>query len=210
MPEDKIKLIKLTKSPKADDRFYAQFDNGDAFTVTIAHIADFDLFTGAKLDMDSFRELSYDAERSKVKSRALRMMSTRPMSKGEIVEKLTQKGEREEMAQEVALWLEEIGAINEEDYSRTIVSHYAQKGYGAGKIRNELYKRKIPRDLWDEAMETMPEDESIIDRLVESRLKNREPDRKEIKKVSDMLLRRGYSYEEVRGALRRFVENLED
>ena len=57
-----------------------------------------------------------------------------------------------------------------------------KKAMGAGKIRNELYKRKIPRDLWDEAMETMPEDESIIDRLVESRLETQRAGQKRDKK----------------------------
>ena len=203
MAERFIKLLSLTKSQKSNDRFYAEFDNGEGFTVTIAHVADFGLYSGAELSLERYKELSFSAERSKVRSRAMKMLGARPMSKGEIAEKLVQKGEKGELAAETAEYLEEIGAIDEEEYSRMIVSHYAAKGYGAGRIKNELYRRKIPRDIWDGALSEMPEQDDKIDRLLAAKLRGRTDDRREIKKAVDMLLRRGFSYDEIRASLNR-------
>jgi len=203
VPEIFTRLESLTKSPKSDDRFYAKFDNGEGFTVTIAHIADFGLFSGLEMGLEEYQKLSLAAERSKVKSRALKLMGARPMSKGEIAEKLIQKGEKDILAYETADWLEEIGVIDEEDYSRMIVSHYAAKGYGVQRIKNELYRRKIPRELWEEALSNMPEQTEKIDKLLASKLKGNFGDRKEIKKATDMLLRRGFSYDEIREAIAR-------
>lgn len=208
--EGLVTITGLTQSAKSTDRFYAEFDNGEGFTVTIGHIADFSLYTGRTLKMEEYRDLSIAAERSKARSMAMRMLGNRPMSKGEIAEKLEGKGFRAEVSQEAALWLEEIGAVDEEDYAAMIVRHYAGRGYGLQKIKNELFKRRIPKELWEEAISQMPETDEEIDRLLSSRFRNREIDDKEIKKASDMLLRRGFSYEEVRSALRRLRENIED
>ena len=81
--------------------------------------------------------------------------------------------------------------------------HYAAKGYGEGRVRAELQRRGIPRELLDEALAAMPEDTSKIDKYIASRL--RDPgDRDEVRKLSAALYRRGFSGEEIRSALRRF------
>ena len=210
MPDETVKLIKLTQSPRDANRFYAEFNNGDAFSVTVAHIADFGLYTNAEIPLPKYKELSVAAEKSRARARVMRMLGARPMSKGEIREKLIEKGERDEVASDAAEYMEAIGTVNETEYAAMIVSHYAKKGYGVGKIRNELYRRKVPKDLWEEALSTMPETEDTVFTLIEKKLSGKNADRKEIKKVSDMLLRRGFSYEEIKNGLRKFTDGLED
>ena len=210
MADGSVTLLKLTRSPRDENRFYAEFDNGDAFSVTVMHIADYSLYTGAKIPTDRYRTLSIAAEKSRARARAMRILGARMLSKGEIVEKLLQKGERQEVCGDTAEYLESIGAINDQQYAQAIVLHYAKKGYGAGKIRNELYRRRIPKDMWEDAMQTMPDTEESIDRLIASKLAGKICDRKEIKKVSDMLIRRGYSYDEIRSGLRKYADGNED
>ena len=205
-----IKLLQMTRSQRSQERFYAKFDNGEGFTVTIAMIADYGLFSGKELSQSEYQELKGAAGLSKAKGIALRMLSARPMSKGEIIERLMRKGQEECVAEAAAQWLCDIGAVDDEEYSRMIVAHYSGKGYGIGKIRDELYKRKIPRHMWEDALAHMPETEENIDRLVRSKLKGGTPDRKEINKLSGMLLRRGFSYDEIRSALRRYEESFEE
>ena len=205
-----VTLLKLTKAQRSNDRYFAEFDSGDSFSVTVAHIADFSLYTGRELTDEEYRSLKAAAERTAARSRALKMLGTRPMSEGEITEKLVRKGVDESAAEDVAVWLSDIGAVNDEEYAAMIVSHYSAKGYGAARIKNELFKRKVPRELWNGALEKLPEADESIDRLIRSRLKGAAADRKELKKVSDMLLRRGFSYDEIRSALRRYSEDTEE
>ena len=73
-----------------------------------------------------------------------------------------------------------------------VVRHYAAKGYGAGRIRNELFRRGVPKELWDDALSEMPVQDDAIDKFVRSRLTD-PSDRAQIKKVTDGLVRRGYS-----------------
>ena len=81
----------------------------------------------------------------------------------------------------------------------------AAKGYGPRRVRQELQRRGIPKELWDMAMEQLPEQDDTIDRLLRSRLLGADPeDRAALKKASDALLRRGFSWEEIKEAIERY------
>ena len=111
----------------------------------------------------------------------------------------------EEEAAAICDRMEELGYLNEREYAGRIVRHYAAKGFGERKLRDELYRRGIPRELWEEAL-TQIEDEdnaAAIDAFLEKKLKG-DHDPKAIKKASDALARRGFSWSEISEALRRY------
>jgi regulatory protein len=50
-----------------------------------------------------------------------------------------------------------------------------------------------------------------VDKLLQSKLRGKDPsDPKEIKRVSDALMRRGYSWSEIKEGLRRYGSDLEN
>lgn len=197
-------VIKLTPSGKVKDRYYLDFDSGESLTVTINQIADYSIFTGRVLSDDEFKALKADAEKVSARSRALRMLGNRPMSRKEVTDRLTQKGTDEETAEETADWLLSIGALNDEEYAGQIVRHYAAKGYGAGRIRDELYRRGVPRELWDDALSELPDSEDTVYKLLKSKIKSENPDRAEITKAANALYRRGFSWDEIKSAVNKF------
>ncbi len=137
------------------------------------------------------------------KERALALLDRRDYSRAELIRKLAEKGVSEADAAEAADRLAELGFVDDARYAPIVVRHYAAKGYGEGRVRAELQRRGIPRELLDEALAAMPEDTSKIDKYIASRL--RDPgDRDEVRKLSAALYRRGFSGEEIRSALRRF------
>ena len=144
------------------------------------------------------------------KKRALRLLERRDYSRKELILKLTEKGEPLEDAEAVADRMIELGVISDERYSRMLVRHYAAKGYGTCRIKQELYRHGIHTDLWEEAMEELPpppSQDEIIDKLLRSKLRSSEPDQKEIKKATDALLRRGFSWSEISASKQRVLEN---
>lgn len=144
------------------------------------------------------------------KKRALRLLERRDYSRKELILKLTQKGESLEDAEAVADRMIELGVISDERYSRMLVRHYAAKGYGACRIKQELYRHGIHTDLWEEAMEEMPSQEEQMDRLFRSKLRSSDPDRTEIKKATDAMLRRGFSWSEISACKQRVLGSRED
>ena len=41
-------------------------------------------------------------------------------------------------------------------YAGVIVRHYGAMGYGPGRVKQELHRRGVPRELWDEALAQLP------------------------------------------------------
>ena len=147
------------------------------------------------------------------KKRALRLLERRDYSRKELIVKLTEKDEPLEDAEAVADRMIELGVISDERYSRMLVRHYAAKGYGTCRIKQELYRHGIHTDLWEEAMEELPpppSQDEIIDKLLRSKLRSSEPDQKEIKKATDALLRRGFSWSEISASKQRVLNDCED
>lgn len=184
-------------------------DTGEEIRSTLGAVTDLRLYSGRELDGETLNAFKLSSARSLAREKALELVSRRPMSKKELVDKLISKGEEEPTAEYCADWLEENGFINDERYAAQLARHYAAKGYGAGRVRAELNRRGIERELWDSALDAMPQNDDKIDRFIAARLKNPD-DRDEIRKISAALYRRGYSWDEIRSALSRYSAIQED
>ena len=184
-------------------RLTITLDSGEELRSTLGVVTELRLFTGLVLDEAAAEELRLTSGRALARERALELVSQRQMSRRELETKLRQKGVDPETASYCGAWLLDRGLLDEAAYAAAVVRHYAAKGYGEGRVRAELQRRGIPRELLDEALAAMPEDTSKIDKYIASRL--RDPgDRDEVRKLSAALYRRGFSGEEIRSALRRF------
>jgi regulatory protein len=62
------------------------------------------------------------------RKRAARLLSYRPMSRGELRRKLTMKGEPADAADDAVEYLTELGFLNDEQYAADVVRHYSAKG----------------------------------------------------------------------------------
>ena len=143
------------------------------------------------------------------KKRAVRILGNRYMSRHEIEKRLVSKGDSEEAAKKAVNWLEEAGAINDEEYAAMIGRHYTAKGYGQARIRDELYRRGIPREMWDAVLDKADGiDEAAIDYL--KKKLNGSSEKENIRRAEAALLRRGFSYDEARNALNMYLEELQE
>lgn len=146
-----------------------------------------------------------------VKSRALRILGSRALSSVEVKKRLVSKGESEKDADEVIQWLIEVGYIDDDALAKLVVNSYNSKGYGAARIRSELYKRGIDRELWEDAMEALEEEVATAAtfRLLEKKLRGSE-DKEDLRRAAEMLIRRGYSYDEASEAIRAYSGSNEE
>ena len=188
-------------------RITVVLEDGAEIRSSLAVVTDLRLFTGKDLDEIQLAQLRSLSRRSLARDKAVEYLSRRPMSCKELRDKLLEKGEEEAVADDCVQWLLEQGFLNDARYAAMVVRHYAGKNYGAGRIRQELSRRGIARELWDEALAEAPEPEDKLDRFIASRL--RDPgDRAQIQKISSALCRRGYSWDQIRDALRRYTDTL--
>ena len=149
-------------------------------------------------------------EQSRSRLKAIKILGSRRLSAYEMNRRLMNKGETGESAQETVEWLEKIGAVDDTEYAAAIVSHYSAKGYGLVRIKDELYRRGIPRDMWDAALaplEDMSQSEAV-QRFLEKKLRGGS-DKDDLRRAADALCRRGFSYDEARTGINIYLENLE-
>lgn len=177
-------------------------EDGTRLLVTQREVADFALYVGRELSLEEAQRLDHTAETSRLRDRAMSILAGRPHSTGELVDKLKARDGSEEMAWEVAQWAEDLGLLNDEQYAKTLVRHYSAKGYGYYRIKSELYRRKVPRAYWEDALEEVEDPDEAVDRYLERHLDS--DDRKEIKRVSDALARRGFSWRDIARGVERW------
>lgn len=185
------------------ERFTLIFDDGTELKTTLGIITERFIHSGMDFDEDAYNELVSACTLALSKARALRIINARPMSREELRKRLIEKGETPDSAEACAEWLCQMGLINDAEYAGSVVRHYAAKGYGASRIKQELRRHGLSRELWDEAMEQMPEQDEYLARFLRSRLTD-PGDRAQVKKVSDALFRRGYSWDQIKHALNEF------
>ncbi len=198
-----MRIDRLEASQHVKGRILAFLEDGTCLKITEQELLDFGLRAGDHLDDDTLRRLREASHLSDVKGKAAQLIGRRAMSRRDLERKLKEKGASAPEARYAAEWLEAIGAINDAEYAALLVRHYGQMGYGPARLREKLYEKGVPRELWEEALGQAPERESQIDQFLDKKLLDRLPDQREKKRLSDALLRRGFSWGEIKAAWER-------
>ncbi len=163
-------------------------------------VQDFGLYPGMELEQEALDRLLESASRMSAKMRAVRMVSASSISKKELEQRLIQKGEDASHAKQAVSWLSEMQLLDDGQTARQIVERCIGKGYGVARARQALYEKRIPKELWEQALADYPDMSEEIRRYICTHLPQ-EPDQKSLKKVIDALLRRGHSYGNIRRVL---------
>ena len=177
-------------------------EDGACLKITEQELLDFGLRSGDELDESAQKRLKEAAGVSDVKATAADLIGRRAMSRANLEQKLQEKGASEAEARYAAEWLEAIGAIDDADYAALLANHCARQGYGPQRVKQKLFEKGVPRDLWDDALATLPDPAEAIDSYLRSKRRG-ELDEKEKKRLSDGLLRRGFAWSDIRAGLNR-------
>ncbi len=206
-----MRITKLSPSPGKREQWLVHLDNGEILRVTENEVVAFSLYTGMELEENQRNALLSAAEKGRFQEYALQVLSVRPLSRAELIRKLTGKGCPPEEGERIACRLCELGYLNDAQYASALVRHYAAKGYGPYKIREELSRRGVSRELGEEALSEREDPADVLDALVAKKLRGIEhPDRRDWKRVSDSLARRGYSWSDIGKALSRYEADMDE
>ena len=205
-----MRITRIENSKHVQERVLVFLEEGDPLRITGHELLQFGLYPGMDLSPQLVVQLQAAGQRSESRVKAARLASGRMLSRKELTDKLSRKGIDPDTAEETAGWLESLGAVDDAAYAGVIARHYAASGYGPGRVRQELQKRGVSRELWDDALSQLPDSADAIDRFLQKKLSGRTPDRATLKKLSDALLRRGFSWSDIRPALNRLGEEIDE
>lgn len=203
-----MRIDKLLPPAQPGKPWTVALEGGDTLRVSEGVVVSFALYGGMELEEEALTALRQAAAEADLKERAGRLLTARMLSAGQLAEKLTAKGATQEQAARVVAWAQEVGLLDDEEYAKALARHYRAKGYGRYKIKDEFYRRRVPRQYWEQALAGLePPDDWLADFLAR---KIQDPeDPAQIKKASDALVRRGFSWQEVSQAVSRFLDGEE-
>ena len=205
-----MRITRIENSKHVQERVLVYLEEGDPLRITSHELLQFGLYPGMDLSPQLVVQLEASGKRSEGRVKAAQLASGRMMSRKELADKLNRKGIAPDTAEEAVEWLTSLGAVDDAAYAGVIARHYAASGYGPGRVRQELQKRGVPRELWDDALSQLPDSADAIDGFLKKKLGGRTPDRAALKKLSDALLRRGFSWSDIRPALNRLGEEIDE
>lgn len=196
-------IIKAILPPKRPNgKTVVVFEDGRTRKYLPQTVQDQGLYPGRCLSESELSALEEANSALSAKQRAVRIISASAVSKGDLQRRLTQKGENPENAKNAVEWLSELNLLDDAETARQIVSRGVARGYGAERIRQMLYDKRIPRQYWEDALETMPDMSEALMTFLEKRL-GAEPDEKQVRSAAAAAIRRGYTWSQVREALEK-------
>ena len=135
--------------------------------------------------------------------RALGLLVRREHSRKELTSKLTARGVEADDAKAAVARMTAEGWQDDARFAELLVRSRANNGYGPLRIRAELGTHGLDRDIVTAAMDAFDGDwtENARD-LARRRFPGRLDDRAIQRKAADFLLRRGFSGDQVRAAVR--------
>lgn len=203
----RIELLKTT--PDRAGRYTVQFDDGQALKLYRQTLEDFGLYSGMELSDDQFLQLTKSAQSLSAKMRAVRIVSASSISKKELESRLVQKGEKPTDARQAVSWLEELNLLDDEKTAEQVIHSCISKGYGLSRAKQALYEKRIPKELWEDALADYPDQMEKISAFLQNRITD-PSDQRQTKKAVDALLRKGHSYRVIREALRSLSVDSDD
>jgi len=201
----RIEAIEATRSPLGKLRL--RLGDGNSLMVYPGVIAELGLYAGMELPDGALASIRATAAEASARERAVRIISATAVTERELRHRLRQKGEQQEHADRAVDWLKDLHLLDDRKAAEMIVSQGVARGYGEARLRQMLYEKGVPRELWQEALEELPSPDEEIRSFLLKRFRTKCPDQKECKRATDALLRRGHKWSDIRRIMEEFASD---
>ena len=204
-----MRIDSVSTQPDHVGKYKVRFSDGSVMRLYRQTIQDHCLYAGLELSDEDLSRLRIDAGKMSAKMRAVRIVAASSVSKADLQQRLIQKGEDPAYAELAVSWMEDMDLLDDEKTAHQIVSKCIDKGYGRARAKQALYEKRIPRDLWDVALEDYPDQTEKILAYLRAKLTDTQ-DEKAVRRVTDALMRRGHDYGQIKSAIRQLNMQLQE
>lgn len=203
-----MRIESISETKDRAGRYWVKLSGGKTLKLYPQTLSELNLCTGRELTENDLAVLEQNAGRVSAKMRAVRIVSASAVSTRDLEDRLRRKGENPEDARAAVEWMQELSFVDDLQTAKQLVRRGVAKGYGINRLRQILYEKQIPRELWEAALEDLPSPDEEIIRYLDRYLPP-EPEPKELKKIMDALIRRGYCWSDIRRCLLRRGQSFE-
>jgi len=195
-----MRIESIAAQPDRVGRHLIKFADGSTIRLYRQTVEDFCLFTGMELDDKQMNDLRQAAEAMSARMRAVRILSVTSVSKEDLEQRLIRKGENPVYSKEAVDWMSDLNLLDDSKIAEQIVQKCIYKGYGVSRAKQALYEKRIPKDLWQDALMDYPDQKEKIVSFLKTRISDF-GDERQLRRAMDALVRRGHSYSEIWSAM---------
>lgn len=200
--------MKLTYKKGKGDKIHISIDGEYRLTVDELYFASLYLKDGQKISEEDYAALEETVNIRRAYNCAVSLLSRRDHSKKELLRKLREKGYTDG-AEAAIEKLEESGYIDDERFCRMYASELVRlKGYGKRRVEQELSFKGVDRDIIRSVLDEILFDTDKLSVIIKRKYLSKMSDEKGRRKAFDALVRLGYTYGEIREAIKNIDEEI--
>lgn len=186
----------------------AVFIEGQQYLVDTQTLLQHHIQAGSELDEEALEQLLQESRRRRAQEKALWLLSYREHSKAELTRKIAAKTDWE-AAQGAAQRMEELGLVDDLRYARLYAqSLFEKKHFSRKRAAYEMSCKGLSKEIIEQVLEEVhPDHDQLLDEIIQKKYTPLPNEEKGRRRMTAALARLGYSYEEIRSALRRAAEN---
>ncbi len=192
-------VTKLTPVTKAKYKVY--LDDQFAFVLYKGELSLYGIQEGQELSQNVIEQIKKEVLEKRAKLRAMHILERADRTEAELLAKLKQDLYPEDVITCAMQYVKAFGYIGDLNYAKRFAES-KQRSKSKREISILLQQKGISKEYISEALESIGKESSEIDtikKIVEKKhFCAEEADEKEKKKMFDHLLRKGFSYEDIR------------
>lgn len=207
--------MKITKFKKMSGNRYKVFlDNNDIIILNENVILDYNLLITKEIN-DNYEEIKEANNKYYIYDMILKYISKKMRCESEIKKYLKSKEINDDLSDRIILKLRENGLLNDRDYVKSYISDKVRlNNIGLNKIKSELYKLKLDKDIVDEEINNYSGEDIIdnLEKLIDKKIRtNRSYGGSLLKqKIITDFVNKGYNKEDIIDILNKKDLNNED
>ncbi len=185
--------------------------NGEEVLIDKDVCAENRLCADTEIDSDALKELKFQSDYVRAKSRALWYLDRMDYSEKALFDKLVLKGFDKKASSAVIAKLLELGLLDDRRYGERLAEKLTLSGVSKRAAMQKMFAKGLPYDLCKELLEeTEVDEESALLRLIETKYITKLQDKNNYPKVYAALVRRGFSYGDIKSALKKYTEDFSE
>ena len=175
--------------------------------------ARFDIKEGDTIDDDHFLKIREEMIFDNARRHAFAILSYGENNKRSLIQKLRQKGYSLEVCENIALYMEHRGYIDEKKQIGLLCDTYLRKKFGKLKIKSELIQKGYDREDVEDYVSKHLSDVNFAENcayIIENKYFPLPKDPKELAKMMGALMKYGYTISDIKEAVRIASERGKD
>lgn len=192
---DKLHLMKITLS------------GGEEVFIDNDVCASNYLKKGDELSEERLNGLIFESQYVRAKSRAVWYLDRKDRTSKELYNKLCLSGFDKKACAKVIGRLQEVGLIDDRRFAENYASRLIEGNVSKREALQKMLQKGVPYDMAKEVLAECDSDETAqITALIEKKYRNKLLAENGKEKVYAALIRKGFSYEAVKNALKNYIE----